>query len=81
MSSNPTNISKYILCASRPQSLWVDCIEYQNDNCLFGNGDLWLHSPIKANEHLFEEVSKMGTVRWLVPPNLFHHISLLSSGV
>ena len=29
----------------------------------FENGDLWLHSPIKANEHLFEEVSKMGTVR------------------
>ena len=37
----------------------------------FENGDLWLHSPIKANEHLFEEVSKMGTVRWLVSPSCF----------
>lgn len=40
----------------------------------FGNGDLWLHSPIKANETLFEEVSKLGTVKWLVSPNLFHHM-------
>jgi hypothetical protein len=38
------------------------------------NGDLWLHSPIAPNEMLFEEVSKLGSIKWLVSPNLLHHM-------
>ena len=33
------------------------------------NGELFLHSPIKFDRRLAEELSKFGTVRHLVSPN------------
>ncbi len=37
------------------------------------NGDLFLHSPIKFNAKLAEELGTLGTVRHLVSPNQFHY--------
>src|SRR6266542_2625955 len=36
------------------------------------NGDLFLHSPIKFNERLAEELHGLGRVRHLVSPNQSH---------
>ena len=38
------------------------------------NGDLWMHSPIAPTTELFSTISQLGTVKWLVSPNLFHHM-------
>ena len=37
------------------------------------NGDLFLHSPIKFDEALANELRGLGTVRHLVSPNQFHY--------
>jgi hypothetical protein len=37
------------------------------------NGDLFLHSPIKLEERLAEELRGLGRVRHLVSPNQFHY--------
>lgn len=37
------------------------------------NGDLFLHSPIKFDERLAEELERLGRVRHLVSPNQFHY--------
>jgi hypothetical protein len=37
------------------------------------NGDLVLHSPVKFDEGLAEELHRLGTVRHLVSPNQFHY--------
>jgi hypothetical protein len=37
------------------------------------NGDLFLHSPIRFDERLAEELRGLGTVRHLVSPNQFHY--------
>ena len=37
------------------------------------NGDLFLHSPIKFDERLAEELHGLGRVRHLVSPNQFHY--------
>jgi hypothetical protein len=37
------------------------------------NGDLFLHSPIKFNEGLANELRRLGRVRHLVSPNQFHY--------
>lgn len=37
------------------------------------NGDLFLHSPIKFDRTLAEELEKLGSVRHLISPNQFHY--------
>ena len=37
------------------------------------NGDLFLHSPIKFDERLANELQALGTPRHLVSPNQFHY--------
>jgi hypothetical protein len=37
------------------------------------NGDLFLHSPIRFDAKLAEELQTVGTVRHLVSPNQFHY--------
>jgi hypothetical protein len=39
----------------------------------FSNRDLFLHSPIKFDEKLANELRGLGTVRHLVSPNQFHY--------
>lgn len=39
----------------------------------FGNGDLFLHSPIAYDEELGLELQRMGNVRHLVSPNQWHY--------
>lgn len=36
--------------------------------------ELWIHSPIKPNEELLEAVRSLGTVKYLISPNLYHHL-------
>lgn len=38
-----------------------------------GDGSLWIHSPIQAEERLLREVSALGPVRHLVAPNWIHY--------
>lgn len=37
------------------------------------SGELWLHSPVPIGSALKQELDKLGTVRHIVCPNLFHH--------
>lgn len=39
-----------------------------------GDGGLVLHSPTRIDDALAEEVRALGEVRWIVAPNLFHHL-------
>ena len=38
-----------------------------------GNGDLFLHSPVRFDESLAAELRSMGTVRHLISPNQWHY--------
>lgn len=37
-------------------------------------GELWVHSPIPLDDALRSEVEALGKVRYVVAPNLFHHL-------
>ena len=45
--------------------------------CRLHNGDLWVHSPIKPDEKLRQELDALGTVRFIVAPNKLHHLFVL----
>lgn len=38
------------------------------------DGGLWLHSVIALDEALVAELDALGPVRWIVVPNLWHHL-------
>jgi hypothetical protein len=38
------------------------------------NGELWLHSPIRPTAEIREAIDALGPVRYIVAPNLFHHM-------
>lgn len=38
------------------------------------SGDLWVHSPGPATKSTFEHIREIGDVRYIVAPNLFHHL-------
>jgi hypothetical protein len=38
------------------------------------DGALWLHSPIPLTDALKGELDQLGPVRWIVAPNLAHHL-------
>ena len=40
------------------------------------DGGLWLHSPVRFSPEAREAVDALGPVRFLVAPNLMHHVSL-----
>ena len=40
----------------------------------FPDGALWLHSPVPLTEPLKNELDRLGSVRWIVAPNLAHHL-------
>lgn len=40
------------------------------------SGDLVIISPINLNESLQQQILALGTVRYLIAPNLFHHLSI-----
>ena len=42
----------------------------------FGNGDLWVWSPIALTPDLLQQVNAVGIVRYLVSPNKLHHLYL-----
>lgn len=42
----------------------------------FGNGDLWVWSPVKLTDDLKGEVDALGPVAHLVSPNKIHHLYL-----
>lgn len=39
-----------------------------------GDGELVLHSPIRLDAALVEEIEQLGEVRWIVAPNDHHHL-------
>ncbi|MEM6640176.1 MAG: DUF4336 domain-containing protein [Pseudomonadota bacterium] len=42
------------------------------------DGGLWLHSPIDAAPDLVAEITALGPVRFIVAPNLWHHLFVAS---
>ena len=38
------------------------------------DGGLWVHSPIAMTPELRREVDELGPVRWIVAPNVYHHL-------
>lgn len=38
--------------------------------------NLWIHSPEKINDELKDEISELGTVKYLISPNKLHHLFL-----
>ncbi len=42
----------------------------------FGNGDLWVWSPIKPSPGLLKELGRLGRIAHLVSPNKIHHLYL-----
>jgi len=41
--------------------------------CRLSSGSLWVHSPIRPNEELRQELNSLGTVRFVVAPVRQHH--------
>jgi hypothetical protein len=40
----------------------------------FSDGRLWLHSPVRFDEAVAEELRSLGEVAWIVAPNRAHHL-------
>ncbi|MCG6857268.1 MAG: DUF4336 domain-containing protein [Salaquimonas sp.] len=40
------------------------------------DGDLFVHSPIHADEDLVAQVEKLGPIAHIVSPNMIHHVSI-----
>jgi hypothetical protein len=40
----------------------------------FDDGRLWLHSPVRFDEAVAEQLRALGTVSWIVAPNRAHHL-------
>ena len=41
---------------------------------LSGSDSLFVHSPIEPWDELIQEIKKLGTVRYIVSPNKWHHL-------
>lgn len=39
-----------------------------------GNGELLVHSPIRLTEEIKVEIDRLGNVRYIIAPNLYHHL-------
>jgi hypothetical protein len=40
----------------------------------FADGRLWIHSPVRFNETVAEQLRSLGDVAWVVAPNRAHHL-------
>lgn len=63
--------------------LWTHAVDHPFLGLKFGarmtvvrlpDGGVWLHSPVPLTEPLKAAVSAVGPVRWIVAPNLLHHL-------
>lgn len=52
-----------------PFTTRMTIIKLKNDN-------LWIHSPINSTADLFEEIDKLGEVKFLISPNKLHYAYL-----
>ena len=41
--------------------------------CVLSSGELWVHSPIKPDEELRQQLDSMGRIRFIIAPNRQHH--------
>ena len=41
--------------------------------CRLSSGELWIHSPIKPDEELRQQLDSMGRVQFIIAPNRQHH--------
>lgn len=40
----------------------------------FGNGKLWIHSPVRFGPEVRDQIATLGEVAWIVAPNRAHHM-------
>ncbi len=40
----------------------------------FGNGKLWIHSPVRFGPEVRDQIAALGEVAWIVAPNRAHHM-------
>lgn len=71
-----------MLTPSAPD-LWTVAVDHPFLGLEFGarmtvvrlpDGSLWLHSPVPLTDVLRAELAALGPVRWIVAPNLLHHL-------
>jgi len=60
------SISMDMYCCKIPFSTRMTVIKLDN-------GGLWVHSPIKINEEVIKQISKLGDVKYIVGPNKIHY--------
>ena len=41
--------------------------------CRLASGELWIHSPIKPDEELRQQLDSMGRIQFIIAPNRQHH--------
>lgn len=40
----------------------------------FGNGKVWIHSPVRFGPEVRERIAALGEVAWIIAPNRAHHM-------
>lgn len=40
----------------------------------FGNGKVWIHSPVRFGPEVRDQIAALGEVAWIVAPNRAHHM-------
>ncbi|MCU0949266.1 MAG: DUF4336 domain-containing protein [Porphyrobacter sp.] len=40
------------------------------------DGAVWVHSPVQLSRALAEQIDAIGPIRYLIAPNLYHHLFL-----
>lgn len=65
-----------------PQTLWVAQMPLRTYGlevgtrmtvCRLSSGDLWVHSPVRPDEKILQQLKALGTVRFIVAPVRQHH--------
>lgn len=59
-----------------PFDIWNIHIGNRMTICRLQSGDLWVHSPISPQVDLVADIKALGPVKYVIAPNLFHHLHL-----
>lgn len=68
------SVSQNIWTIPAPLSLAGIALNTRTTIVRLDNGQLWVHSPIKIDDDIKSAVSELGVVRWLIAPNVLHHL-------
>lgn len=81
----PETFSQNSLAEFVPQQIWIKKIPLRFFGLQIGtrmtvvrlfDGSLFLHSPVRLDKNLKQELDKLGRVRFIISPNNLHHLFL-----